>query len=72
MGSRGSSSVVGVHLGLRATGENDTADVAGLSLRWRARLVEIEAEVGRCRIAAAGVIQRSLAGTLYLNLGSIA
>lgn len=62
---------VGVHLGQLERDGGGTAGVAGLSLRWRAPVFEGEIELGRRVHAGNDVRERSLAATLYLNLGDI-
>jgi hypothetical protein len=60
---------VGVHVGQLDGEHSGDANIAGLSLRWRGAMLEGEVELGRRVYQDADVRERSLAATLYLNLG---
>lgn len=60
---------VTVHLGRLERDDDAQADVAGVALRWRSRVLEGELELGRRAFASVDRIERTLGATLYANLG---
>jgi hypothetical protein len=61
---------VGVHVGRLDGDRSADVGIAGLSLRWRGAMFEGEVELGRRSYDDTGLEERSLAATLYLNLGN--
>ncbi len=57
------------HLGQFERDDGVTAGMAGVSLRWRGRVLEGEIELGRRVYAGGDLVERSVGATLYANLG---
>lgn len=68
---RRSQLAVAAHLGQLERDDGVAAGTAGVSLRWRGRMLEAEVELGRRVYADGDRAERSLAATLYANLGRI-
>lgn len=60
---------LGLHLGQLEGDRTGNAGTAGLSVRWRGAMLEGELELGRRALHDSDVSARSLAASLYLNLG---
>ena len=60
-----------VHVGQLERDDDIAAGIAGLALRWRGRVLEGELELGRRVYTDSDFVERSLAATLYANLGDI-
>lgn len=60
---------LGLHLGQLEGDRTGNAGTAGLSVRWRGAMLEGELELGRRALHDSDVSERSLAASLYLNLG---
>lgn len=69
--SRRSRAALAVHLGQLERDDDLAAGIAGLALRWRGRALEGEIELGRRVYADSELVERSLAATVYGNLGDI-
>jgi hypothetical protein len=68
---RGPRVGVAAHAGRLERDDDLTAGFAGLSVRWRGRFLEGEVELGRREYDDSELVERSVAATLYANLGDI-